>query len=474
MLRKAATTRYVSYSFGTFLTIANLFLITYLLDIYQFGVWGVANSLVYVFSQFAQLTYVQYIEKYFPKYSKEKMDYYLFKFIKTVFLTSILWFTTLSILEYFQYFEKFNAKNLSILFLIISLLACVEASIELSSKYLLALKETAKFDINELIVFKLFRIIIFYLLLINEYSVYYLLLANLILRTVFLIRVLLSRKTSLINLIKSIIFSKVKEENFQNLSYTFIAFLIKTLQVTFLNVIFLLLTNLADNETIAKYSLGILIINNLKPIYASLSGLLLPIISRNIQDQRINPDLLSLVSFVNKIFIGFTILLAIIITKYKFIISSFLESFDNDIYNIILISISAASITSLYLPKYLSILFSNNEKKILRYLFINFIFCTSVFYYFSLRGETNLIYFYILFELINFIVYSLMFGTGKVKNIVSLSFIFLLIYLVLYLYGINWNLMLVFISILFLFLDISKLIKRFNLFDKSKNENYEI
>ena len=59
-------------------------------------------------------------------------------------------------MEYFQYFEKFNAENLSILFLIISLLACVEASIELSSKYLLALKETAKFDINELIVFKLF------------------------------------------------------------------------------------------------------------------------------------------------------------------------------------------------------------------------------------------------------------------------------------------------------------------------------
>ena len=65
-----------------------------------------------------------------------------------------------------------------------------------------------------------------------------------------------------------------------------------------------------------------------------------------------------------------------------------------------------------------------------------------------------------------------MFGKGKVKNIVSPSFIFLLIYLVLYLYGINWNLMLVFISILFLSFDISQLIKRFNIFDKSKNENY--
>ena len=68
---------------------------------------------------------------------------------------------------------------------------------------------------------------------------------------------MLNKKISLVNLTKSILFSKVKDENFQNLSYTFIAFLIKTLQVTFLNVIFLLLTNLADNETIAKYSLDI-------------------------------------------------------------------------------------------------------------------------------------------------------------------------------------------------------------------------
>ena len=54
------------------LTIANLFLITYLLDIYQFGVWGVANSLVYVFSQLAQLTYVQYIESIFLNIQKKR------------------------------------------------------------------------------------------------------------------------------------------------------------------------------------------------------------------------------------------------------------------------------------------------------------------------------------------------------------------------------------------------------------------
>lgn len=473
MLRKAATTRYVSYSFGTLLTIANLFLITYLLDIYQFGVWGVANSLIYVFSQLAQLTYVQYIEKYFPKYSKERMNYYLFKFIKTVFLTSILWFMTLSLAEYFGYFEKFNAENLPILFLIIALLSCVEASIELSAKYLLALKETAKFDLNELIVFKLFRLVIFYILLINEYSVYYLLLTNLILRSVFLIRVLLGRNDKLINLFKSILFSNVKVDNFKNLSYTFTAFIIKTLQVTFLNVIFLLLTNMSDNETIAIYSLGILIINNLKPIYASLSSLLLPIISKNIHNQKINPELLSLVSFMNKIFIGFTILLAINITKYKFIISLFLESFDSQIYNIILISVAAASITSLYLPKYLSVLFSDNEKKIFKYLFINFISCISIFYYFSLEYETNLIYFYILFELINYFLFSIMFGLGKVKNIFTPSFYVLLVYLALHLYGIDFSIIMILIYFVSLFYDISQFIKRFKAFEKSKNENYE-
>ncbi len=473
MLRKAVTTRYLSYSLGVLITVANLFLITYFLDIYQFGVWGVANSIIYVFSQLAQLTYVQYIEKYFPKYSKEKMNYYLFKFIKTVFLTSIVWFATLSLAKYFGYFEKFNAENLPILFLIIALLSCVEASIELCSKYLLALKETAKFDLNELIVFKLFRLLTFYILLINEYSVYYLLLTNLILRSVFLIRVLKGRDEKLTKLFKSILFSNIKIDNFRHLSYTFTAFLIKTLQVTFLNVIFLLLTNMSDNETIAIYSLGILIINNLKPIYASLSSLLLPIISKNIQNQKINPELISLVSFMNKIFIGFTIMLAINITKYKFIISTFLVSFDSVIYNTILISVAAASITSLYLPKYLSILFSDNEKKIFQNLLINFVSCISIFYYFSLEYETNLIYFYILFELINYLLFSIMFGIGKVKNIFTLSFYVLLVYFALHLFGIDFNIVMMFLYLLSLLFDISQFKKLFKAFEKSKNENYE-
>ena len=115
MLRKAATVRYFSYILGTLFTILNLFLITSLLDIFQFAVWGVANSLIYIFSQLGQLTYVQYIEKYFPNFTKEKMDYYLYKFIKTISSLTTIWLLVLFVLEYVGYFEKFNANNLYII-----------------------------------------------------------------------------------------------------------------------------------------------------------------------------------------------------------------------------------------------------------------------------------------------------------------------------------------------------------------------
>ena len=108
MLRKAASIRYLSNSVGTIFTVANLLIVTYLLDIYQFALWGVANSLVYIFSSFGQLTYVQYIEKYFPTYSNEKMNYYLYKFLKTIFLLIFLWFLVLYLLKYVGYFDKYN------------------------------------------------------------------------------------------------------------------------------------------------------------------------------------------------------------------------------------------------------------------------------------------------------------------------------------------------------------------------------
>ena len=218
MLRKAATVRYFSYILGTLLTITNLFIITYLLDIYQFAVWGVANSLIYIFSQFGQLTYVQYVEKYFPNFDKDKMNYFIYKFLKTISSLFFLWLLILFILEYVGYFDKFNAENLYIIFILISLLTTVESSIEVSSKYLLALNETRKFDLYELLIFKFSRLVIFYFLLINDYSVYYLLLTNLVIRSIFLASVLNYEKKGLIKIIKRIISSKIFDDNFKNKS----------------------------------------------------------------------------------------------------------------------------------------------------------------------------------------------------------------------------------------------------------------
>ena len=87
--------------------------------------------------------------------------------------------------------------------------------------------------------------------------------------------------------------------------------MIKTLQVTFLNILFIILSISAKNETIANYSLGILIINNLRPVFASLSGLLTPIISKNIYGNKDNTTLFSFVASINRIFISLVTVLTI-------------------------------------------------------------------------------------------------------------------------------------------------------------------
>ena len=473
MLRKAATTRYISNIIGTGFTIANLFVITYLLDIYQFALWGVANSLVYIFSSVGQLTYVQYIEKYFPNYSLEKMNYYLYKFLKTIFFLIFFWLLCLYGLKAIGYFEKFNADNMFILFAIIAVLTFVESSIELSSKYLLALKKTEKYDLNELLIFKFLRLVIFYILLSNGFSVYYLLLTNLILRSLLLVRVLNFKSKGIIFVTKSIFKSNIKIDNFENLSYTLVAFIIKTFKVTFLNVLFFILTIYSDNETIANYSLGILIINNLRPIFASLSGLLTPIISSNIAKQKNSGELFSLVNFLNKLTIGIVILLTIYVTEYEFLIDYFLESFNNNVYKVILISVFASSITSLYTPKFLDVLFSNNEKKLLKLIGMNYFFCIAIYYSFGYFYDVNIFYIYILFELTNLFLFSVLYKGEKRSNYFSYSFLFTITYLGLYLYSTNLYIVLLAICLIALIFDGFKFIKVFNKFIKIKNIDYE-
>ncbi|MDB3866619.1 hypothetical protein N9309_02560 [Acidimicrobiia bacterium] len=473
MLRKAASVRYLSNSVGTLFTITNLFIVTYLLDIYQFALWGVANSLVYIFSSVGQLTYVQYIEKYFPTYSGDKMNFFLYKFLKTISLLIFIWLSVLYLLKYVGYFDKYNADNMHILFIIIAFLTFVESAIELVSKYLLALKKTENYDLNELVLFKIVRVVIFYLLLSNGYSVYYLLLTNLFLRAFLLLRVLNHDSSGIKHIITSIFYSDIRKENFENFSYTIVAFSIKTLQVTFLNVIFLLLTVFSDNETIANYSLGILIINNLRPIFSSLSGLLTPIISKNIEKRKNNDSLFNLVNYINRISISIVVIISMYIIDYRFLINNFLQSFDDSVYSIILISICASSVTSLYIPVFLKTLFENNEKKLLKIILFNYIFSLASYSILEYFYTINIIYVYLFFEILNFSIFYILFQNKKNTFFNSYSFYSVGAYLVFYITTSSLNLFFLLVCLLLIFIDLYKFKNKFSNFVNAKDIDYE-
>tara|TARA_B100001540_G_scaffold306073_1_gene317773 strand:- start:2 stop:718 length:717 start_codon:yes stop_codon:yes gene_type:complete len=237
------------------------------------------------------------------------------------------------------------------------------------------------------------------------------------------------------------------------------------------------LTIFSDNETIANYSLGILIINNIRPIISSLSSLLSPIISKNIDKRKDNTQLLNMVIYINGIIISFITLITIFVTKYKFIISIFLESFNPNIYSIILISVYASSIASLYYPKFISLLFSNYEKKLLFYFFLNYIGCLGLFYFLSNINDVNLIFFYIIFELVNLIISRTMYkrSTRKKERIyVSFSFWFISAYIILNTLNYDFNeVILLIVFIIFFLIDLKNLYKQFKIFDDLKDINYE-
>ena len=54
-------------------------------------------------------------------------------------------------------------------------LIILESSIEVVSKFMLASKNTKNYDISELFILKILRVVSFYLLLINNYSIFHLL-----------------------------------------------------------------------------------------------------------------------------------------------------------------------------------------------------------------------------------------------------------------------------------------------------------
>lgn len=182
MIIKRAIIRYATYFSGVSTTAISIFLINYFLDSNEFAVWGVTHSLIYILSQLGQLTYVQYVEKYFPNLDDNEKRKTLYKFIKTTIAFFPVWFFVLVLLYFLNYFAKFNITNIVYLFLMITVSVVIEASIEIVSKYLLTKKETIGLDKNEFIYSKFLRLFIFILLLINGFSIYHLLFTNILLR----------------------------------------------------------------------------------------------------------------------------------------------------------------------------------------------------------------------------------------------------------------------------------------------------
>ena len=190
MLKKAIFTRYATSSLGIFFTALSIFFVTFYLDVNEFAVWGIANSLIYFLTQIGQLTYVQYVEKYFPNLEHNEMFSKLIKFIKTVILFLPVWFLILICLNYFDYFEKYKIENIEILFLLISLSIFIESTNEIVSKYILSIEKTTKYDQIDFTFNKLFKLIIFLILLVNNFSIYHLLFTNLVIKCLYVLTVI--------------------------------------------------------------------------------------------------------------------------------------------------------------------------------------------------------------------------------------------------------------------------------------------
>ena len=114
MFKTAVFTRYTTYMVGILTTAINLLMITYYLDVNEFAVWGIVSSIVYIFSQLDSLTYVQYIDKYFPNMSFEETKIKIYQFLKTIILFSPIWLSFLFLLDGLGYFDKFLIENIYI------------------------------------------------------------------------------------------------------------------------------------------------------------------------------------------------------------------------------------------------------------------------------------------------------------------------------------------------------------------------
>lgn len=468
MFRKAVLTRYATYTVGILTTAVNVFMITYFLDVNEFAVWGIANSIIFVFSQLGQLTYVQYIDKFFPNMSLEECKLKINQFLKTICLFSPLWLSIFFIMDGLGYFNKFYIENIYILFLMLTSLVVLESSIEITSKYMLAINKSQSFDLNEFMTLKLFRIILFFVFLYSGFSIYHLFFISILLRSYFLLSILTRNEEPVLEFLKNIFYANIFKNNFVDIQYTTVAFIIKTLQTTFLNVTFLIYSSFSINTEIATFSLGILIINNLRPVISSFSSLLTPIISKRAKIGNESSNFLTFTSFLNTLISSFFVGGSFIIFIYRGVISEYFFEYTGNVILVIIFSVIGSTFMSIYQPTLMFIKFSEKEKDLLKLIFLNYLSLLTIFTLLQYFNLGNLIIFYILFELLNLVICNYLFVKNFEKRnlfFYSISYISNIVLIAMISMNVAINLYFIIFSILFFyFIDFYRL--------KNKNIGY--
>ncbi len=403
-INNAASARFFSYSVGLLIQISIIFLLTTKLEIYQFGLWGISMSFVFIFSTVSQMAYFQNIEKYFPNYIEEKRQYYFVKYVKTIFASAPIILLFLFIIKYFGYFEKFNIKNISYLLIMLALLSTIESCLVISDGYFVATQKSKIFDTYELYFYKIPRLFVFYLLLTYGYSVFYLLFFTIILRFVFLVIIFKNKFINMKTFLNLFINNSIFKENFQNIRYNSFAFGNSFLYVSFINILFLITSNLLLNIDIAHYSLMVIILNNLRPIMSTIPSLLPPIVSNSIQNKVDLKFQMKNIEIINQILISIFLLTVLAIVQFNDLFSIFFLEYFDGIYKLIFLSVFSSTLNSIYFTKYIEQLFSQKEVNIFKFNCLNYIFCILIFYviykYFYL---INFIYIYIIYELLFFL-----------------------------------------------------------------------
>lgn len=414
---------------GLIVQVAIIFLLTTKLEIYQFGLWGISMSLIFILSTASQMSYFQNIEKYFPNYSLEKKHYFLIKYIKTIFIVNPIILLFLFLTNYFGYFEKFNIENINYLLIMIAFLSTIESCLVILDGYSVATRNSKIFDTYDLFIYKVPRFFIFYILLNSGYSVFYLIFATILLRSLLLMSILIKEFKNLSNFFKFFKNNSVFNENFQNIKYSLLAFGNKSLYLSFINILFLVTSNSLISIDIAHYSLMVIILNNLRPIMSTIPSLLSPIISNSIKKNIDLKNEIKNIEIVNQILISVFLLFILTVVQFNDLFSIFLSGYFDGIYKLIFLSAFASTLNSMYYTKYLKQLFSKKEKDILRFNCLNYTFCIFTFYLiYKFIYLINFIYIFIFYEILFFLYINYLSNNRKnfIPNVREFSLMYLL------------------------------------------------